>query len=98
MGFDSDFGKAHLPVTPRTLNLFGCTHVFMELELFLMLVFISLFVSRTSIVLCACIKSVLIGYEIREDNRKYHCREQGISVNTALTGCGIFICFESLLF
>lgn len=51
--FDSDFGKAHLPVTPRTLHLFVCTHPFMELELLLMLVFISSLASRALIVLTA---------------------------------------------
>lgn len=56
VGFDSDLGKAHLPVTLSTLHLFGCTHPFMEVELLLMLVFISSFVSRALIVLSACIE------------------------------------------
>lgn len=56
VGFDSDFGKAYLPVTCRTLHLFGCTHPFMELELLLMLVFISSFVSKALIVWSACIE------------------------------------------
>lgn len=54
--FDSDFGKAHFPMTPRTLHLFGCTHLLVELELLLMLVFISSFVSRALIVLSAHIE------------------------------------------
>lgn len=56
VGFDCDFGKAHLPVASRTLHLFCCIHPFMELELLLMLVFISSVVSRALIVLSACVE------------------------------------------
>lgn len=39
---------------------------------------------------------MLIGYEIRGDNRNTTAERKESGVNPAITGCGIYICFESL--